>query len=266
MSTRSLLALTFLLAACDPHGPEVPDGSLDRDAMVGDSGGLLDGGSSDASVPLPTPDAGLATCDVSVCDPAVEESCPAGACVLWGAEPNCADMMPGTTGPGMPCADTTECGPGLACFEEAGAGVCARVCCPGDAMACAVGSRCGGSGVLVDGTETGWGRCLALRSCDVLRPDACEPREGCYLIEAGTRTQTECRVAGVAGAGELCVEQQECADGFFCGGVGSTTRCVRFCDVAADRCPTEEGRCVAGAHLPDGVGLCTMDATTARMQ
>jgi hypothetical protein len=131
------------------------------------------------------------------------------------------------------------------------------------AEAIASGAFCAGSGVLVDGSETSWGRCLPPRSCDVLHPErSCVAREGCYIV--GADGSTECRVAGEGGAGAVCSEQEDCQSGFFCGGIGDNRRCVRICRIGSDDCPSEEGRCIAQAHSPDGTGFCTLDAMTAR--
>ncbi|MCA9605508.1 MAG: hypothetical protein KC619_07925 [Myxococcales bacterium] len=267
MSTRAFVALAAatLVACGDPSLP--PDGGLMRDAAVGDGGGLLDGGPIDAALPAADAgvvDAGEPLCDTAACDPREPGmGCASEDCLLWGTAPTCGDGTMGRLGAGMPCTAVGQCAPGLACFQDGSAGVCGRVCCPTDGAACAVGSRCGGSGVLVDGTDTLWGQCLSVRSCDLLRADSCEAREGCYLIDA--TMMTECRIAGAAGAGEACEVQEDCRAGFFCGGVLGARRCVRICDLRADDCPTAEGRCVAQSHTVafENVGLCTLDMMTA---
>jgi hypothetical protein len=152
-----------------------------------------------------------------------------------------------------------DCMPGLACFatDTAGVGVCGRVCCPGDATGCVGDLFCAGSGILIDATQTSWGRCLPSRSCDVLDPQAvCEEREGCYVID--TQGNTECRVAGLGGAGDPCYEQQDCQSGFFCGGIGALRQCVRICAIGGIDCPIDEGVCVAQAHSPAGSGFCVL--------
>lgn len=266
MSTRPVLYLSLLaLAACDGAVP-VPDGSIERDSAVSDGGGLLDGGPSDGSLASDAgfPDGGGPICDIAVCDPRDMTSCATGSCSLRSGEPACADgTMPGVLGPESVCSDVGECGLGLACFNTMTGGICARPCCPGELIGCAVGSRCGGAGVLVDGTATGWGRCLDLRSCALLRPyEACEEREGCYLLD-GSR-MTECRIAGAGGPGDSCSVQEDCQAGFFCGGLATSLQCTRICAVTGDDCPPEEGDCVQPAHTPEGVGLCTLTAMSAR--
>jgi len=262
MSTRlALSSCLLLLGACDVSNGD-SDGSIERDSAVSDGGGLLDGGPADAGAATDAAtDAGGWLCDVSACDPRDRSSCEPGFCSLAGGEPECDDVTtPGTLGAEVACTATEECNPGLACFmaSTGAAGVCARPCCPGEAMGCAVGSRCGGSGLLADGTATAWGRCLSIRSCDPLRPAvACEAREACYLIDGSL--MTECRIAGTRGAGDSCRVQEDCE-----GGIAASLHCIRLCAVMADSCPTAEGRCVQQAHTPSGVGLCTLDAMSAR--
>ncbi|GAB5547742.1 MAG: hypothetical protein SangKO_075020 [Sandaracinaceae bacterium] len=270
MSTRSFhftwapLAAALALVACDGGPLPGSDGGPTRDAALVDGGGLLDAGASrDAGQDSGAGDvdAGALLCADAVCDPRSADGCTEGACVLWGEAAAC-QSEPGSQSLGSECTEPGACAPGLACFRDGERGVCARICCPGDGSACSDGASCGGSGELVDGSMTSWGRCLARRTCDVLDPaGTCEPREGCYIVDgAGT---TECRVAGSADAGEACEEQQDCQSGFFCGGVGSK-RCVRICELGAGECP--EGRCMAQAHSPSGTGFCTLDMMTARMR
>ena len=107
-----------------------------------------------------------------------------------------------------------------------------------------------------------WGRCLEARSCDVLAPAmSCLPGEGCYIVDALGRT--ECRVSGTAGAGESCVLPEDCAPGFFCGGL-SSRHCIRICRIGQNDCPAPEGRCIAQAHSPTGTGFCSADMTAQR--
>lgn len=262
-----LVALSLGAAGCDSGVPEIPDGARMRDAAVADGGGLLDAGATlDAAAPFDAPfDAGgSALCMVATCDPRLPATgCAVGQCSLHAADASC-ETEAGSLSAGAECTAASDCAPGLACFLAEGRGVCGRVCCPADGEACVdEGATCGGSGVLIDGTETSWGRCLARRTCDVLEPErTCEAREGCYIVDRDGAT--ECRVAGSGGPGDSCEVQEDCASGFFCGGFGPGKRCVRICRIGAGDCPTEEGRCVMQSQTPVGVGLCTLDSTSAR--
>lgn len=262
MSMRLTITCALLaLAGCDSGEPAGPDAMIVRDASLLDGSGLLDAGQASDAGPAAS-DGGSTLCEIAVCDPRSPDGCSAGSCVLWSDASSC-ETSPGGFSAGMACETTMDCAPGLACFLDGTAGTCGRVCCPGDAMACTDGAVCAGSGVLVDGTETSWGRCLPPRTCDVLRPtETCEAREGCYIVDAEGNTQ--CLVAGTGGPGEACAAQQDCQPGFFCGGIGSMRRCVRICRLGAGECPESEGRCVAQAHSPAGTGFCTVDALTAR--
>jgi hypothetical protein len=267
MSNRPHLfffALSLALFGCDGDLNPGPDASTGIDAALADGGGLLDGGRGDASA---ASDAGIdasRSCDTPEgCDPRSPDGCPSeGRCVLVSATSSC-EPTAGSLGPDDSCMYATDCAPGLACFDTPSGGRCGRICCPGDET-CVDGATCGGSGVLIDGTETHWGRCLAPRRCDVLSPsDTCEMREGCYIVDSGGNT--ECRVAGTGQADSPCAVQEDCESGFFCGGIGAT-RCVRICRIDAEDCPDDEGRCIAQAHSPAGTGFCTTDSTTLRRE
>lgn len=263
-STRlaALLVAALLTVACDGE-PQPEDAEIGRDAQVSDSGGLLDAGPSaddggqlaDAGLPDAAP-----LCQWDLCDPRAASGCTSGQCVLWSEETTCEDE-PGMLGRDVDCTEVGQCAPGLACFRVEGVGRCGRICCPGDGDACMEGESCGGSGILVDGTETRWGRCLDVRDCDVHAPETeCEDREGCYIIDLdGT---TECRVAGTAEGSDPCEVQEDCAAGFFCGGLTGLKRCVRICRLGMDDCRGLGEGCVAQAHTPPGSGLCTVDSSS----
>lgn len=265
MSTRSLLLSALLLVGCDVASPPGLDGGPARDAALADGGGLLDAGIAprDAGRDAGASDAGPSgLCWSAACDPRVPD-CTGGSCVLWGEASTC-ESTPGSYAANARCETVMDCTPGLACFLGSdGYGVCGRVCCPGDGAACVDGAVCGGSGLLVDGTPTSWGRCLPPRSCSLLRPEeTCDEREGCYIVD--TERTTECRVAGPGGPGDSCAAQTDCQAGFFCGGLPGAQRCVRICRLEANECPTAEGRCVAQRHSPEGTGFCTVDMLTGR--
>jgi len=169
----------------------------------------------------------------------------------------CSAVM-GSLEIGDPCIAVGECGPGLACFLDGRAGTCGRVCCPGD-ESCEDGTLCVGLGTLVDGVGTDWWQCQGPRPCDLFAPlEVCEPGEGCYIVEA--TGDTDCRRAGTASLDEPCVESNDCAPGFTCGGLGSARRCLKLCmlgDAGAGTCSSIEGHCRAQTYTPEGVGICT---------
>ncbi|HJL47456.1 MAG TPA: hypothetical protein RMG45_16505, partial [Polyangiaceae bacterium LLY-WYZ-15_(1-7)] len=178
-------------------------------------------------------------------------------------EPMCVPMG-GRIGEGEPCERTDQCMVGLACFRKREGGVCGRICCPASGAACdpEEEERCGGPGVLIDGSETEFGECLPPRACDVLADDACEPGESCYIVSS--RGDTDCREAGEADVGEDCEAPNDCAAGLTCSGFFEQA-CVRICALEVEgSCPADEGTCVAYAQSPEGTGLCTLDATMMR--
>ncbi|MFK7987507.1 MAG: hypothetical protein AB8I08_15915 [Sandaracinaceae bacterium] len=267
MSASLLVAACLALAAlagCDTTLQDM-DAAVRLDATA-EEGGLVDGGAtpSDSGPAVPDAslsDAGAPLCTWTTCDPRAAEGCGDDSCVLRGEAAVC-DTEPGMLGRDAECTTVSDCAPGLACFLVEGRGSCGRICCPEDETACGEDATCGGSGVLVDGTATSWGRCRPRARCDVHTPaEACEDREGCYIID-GVGT-TECRVAGEGEAGAACELQEDCTAGYFCGGVGSMKQCVRICRIGEDDCGEREA-CVAQVHTPDGSGLCATDTTAFR--
>lgn len=260
MPNRFVLLLGLFVAGCEGMHVDAPDTGPDRPPTHADGGGLLDSG-----VPIDGSrrDAGTGAgssglCEVADCDPR-RPDCESGSCVLWGEASTC-EPAAGPYPAGTPCTTVMDCAAGLACFLTHAGGECGRICCPSQPDACTDGAVCRGSGVLVDGTATSWGRCLPPQSCEVLRAEeSCEPREGCYIVD--TSGATECRVAGTGGPGDPCVAQEDCADGFFC---GFLKQCVRICRLGEGDCPPSEGRCIAQSHSPPGTGLCGMETSNAR--
>lgn len=260
---QSIAAASFLLgpglAGCGGGQGDL-DASTPRDAAfadaieIGRDAMALDAAGDAAAAT----DAGVAMCASGECDPTAGTGCESTAvCVLDDRLPACVGAVGAGTS-GVLCASELECAPGLACFRDGAGGVCARVCCPGDAMACDVGTRCSADGVLVTGVTTSWGRCAAPRACDPRTPD-CPAREGCYIRypEPGA----ECRFAGTAAVGDGCAVPEDCQPGLYCAGIGSPT-CVRVCRLDDPRsCPSAEGTCVAQAYSTEGTGVCVAAAT-----
>ena len=153
-----LVVLPFVLACAGDDGAAPPPDAAGRDASVVD-GALLDAATDagvdagadagrDARPPQPCP---------GPCDPAFGVCADGSACVLNDVEPMC--LPGGALEEDAPCFDNEDCAPGLACFLARAGGVCRRVCCPRKEGDCLEGERCGGTGLLYDGTET------AFRSC-----------------------------------------------------------------------------------------------------
>jgi hypothetical protein len=230
-------------------------GMMDSTVII-DDGGMDSALPSDAGVDASTADSAVPSC-TGDCDPREGAACgDAGVCALSGEAPVCTVV--GTKAAGASCEAVDDCLPGLGCFMRAGGGVCAAVCCPGEAT-CPTDERCTGSGILVDGTETEWWSCVGTRTCDVLQPmDACERGEGCYIVSP--EGDTDCLRAGAGEAGADCVDQNDCAAGYFCAGVTGGT-CARICEIGASTgpraCPDGEGNCQAYPYSPEGTGVCT---------
>ena len=192
------------------------------------------------------------------CDPVRGTGCAAGeTCALRGEEAAC--VVPARGGRGEPCTNVESCGTGLACFRTDGrAGVCDRVCCPG-AASCSGTEVCGGDGVLVDGTISSWGRCLAPRACALLEDAACPDREACYVVGSGG--ETECLLAGTALEGDACAAPNDCASGLVCAGAFERA-CARLCRLGLMEDPCGAGAmCVRQAYTPETVGVCVASSS-----
>ncbi len=224
--------------------PATDDGG-DSDDGGTDGGDGGDGGSTD-------------WCDVSVCDPASPTSCGAGSCKLLAETPSCE--MPGGKAVDESCDANDDCGPGLGCFRRGDSGVCATVCCAEGTNTCVgEGERCGGSGILVDGTQTQWRACIKRRDCDVLDAAAmCDDGEGCYVVSSAGLT--DCLPEGVVAVGEPCAVRNDCEPGALCLGLADRT-CRRVCELSDGifACPEDEGTCEQYAYSPAGTGVCTVD-------
>ena len=264
--TRNVWSFSLVVAALgcgDAGGDPTPrlDAGGPRDATVVDGAWPMDASGRDAGGrdAASAADAGGPTCGWTECDP-FDDRCDGDAvCRLAGDGTMCIDVVTEPVEEGGPCNTSAECEAGLACFRAGDGGVCGRPCCPDRDEVCEGESTCRGSGLLVDGTDSGWLRCT--RSCRPLAPaDACEPGEGCYIVTS--TGGTDCRSAGTAEVGDPCVEQSDCASGLFCAGLSSPT-CVRICSLgdagAGTTCPSGEGNCRAYSHSPPGTGLCTIE-------
>jgi len=248
------LPLVFTAGCGDDDGDGYVDFGMPRDAIM-----VVDGPLEDANAG----DQGMMMVDMAgpvcpgICRPDGPSGCTGEAtCVLEGAEPRCA-ATPGELEAATPCESSGQCAPGYACFQRRSGGVCGPICCEGDPSACTVGQVCRGTGILVDGTATGYRECQPPRECDVLaRPiEACQPAEGCYIISA---EETGCLAAGTGETGDDCGAPNDCAPGFACVGAFDG-RCARICRLGGSDCQDGEGSCVAYAQSPDGTGLCTPD-------
>jgi hypothetical protein len=255
-SWAALIVAGLVVAACSGGGGGMMDAGHDRDGTVLDSTLSVDDASRDAIVAdAAALDAGGAPACGGACDPRDVAACTGGHCVITADGPACgADA--GTSLAGASCEHTTDCGPGLSCFADsaAGLGVCAEVCCPGDAT-CGAERRCGGSGELVSGAITAWARCLPIRPCDLGHPElVCAAREGCYIVDA--EGHTECLIAGTALEGEPCNASNDCAAFGVCTGIVDRT-CARVCLLDMPRDCGADRRCEAQAYSPPGTGICT---------
>lgn len=242
--------VAFSLAGCPAREMVMTDAGRARDAPLVETGLMyVDAANTTNSDALMRSDTPSPYCRGS-CSPVARTGCTAD-CVLVGESSSCGTA--GLLAEGSPCSESSACGPGLACFDNGSRpATCALVCCPGD-DACGPDATCGGSGLLVGGTPTSWGRCLPQRRCNVLAATtACTDREACYIVDAlGT---TECQVAGTRLEGELCEVPNDCAPDLACVGASGRT-CVPLCALGGSGCARGK-ECVRQAYTPEGVGIC----------
>ncbi|MAQ14007.1 MAG: hypothetical protein CMN30_04325 [Sandaracinus sp.] len=251
-----ILGALAVVGCGDDDGDTPVDMAIPRDAVT-----VVDAPMADADFAI---DQGVAM-DMSAplcpgsCRPDQALGCSGEAtCVLEDARPRCAATV-GDGELGSACEATDQCAPGFACFQRRTGGVCGRICCRDDATTCEGDEVCRGTGILVDGTATGYGECQQPRTCDVLASpaDACELAEACYILSDG---ETACLAAGDRAAGEACVAANDCAAGYACVGAFEGT-CARICRLGRSDCEAVGGTCMAYATSPEGTGLCTPDAS-----
>ena len=246
--------VAFSLVGCPIRESSAPDAGRARDAPIVETGLTFPDALTASDALASRPDAPSAYCRGS-CSPIARTGCADGDCVLTGDTASCG--VAGILSEGSECIESVQCGAGLACFDNgSGSSTCELICCPGD-DSCGPDATCGGSGLLVGGVPTSWGRCLPERRCTVLAAtSACTEREACYVVDAiGT---TECRVAGARLMGEVCEVPNDCASGFACVGASAKT-CVALCSLDASTCPRAT-ECVRQAYTPSGIGICAPDA------
>ena len=135
-----------------------------------------------------------------------------------------------------------------------------RFCCPHAPRCANPNEHCGGSGRLVDGSETEYGQCVAPQDCRILGTNECGEREACYIVDA--EGKTDCRRVGSQEVGESCNKLNDCLPGLACTGLFERT-CARICELGNDSsCPSSEGTCIEYAQSPENTGLCTPTSET----
>lgn len=211
------------------------------------------------------------------CDPDDPVSCPGDAAALGctvqagrdGPQATCTPAGTGQTN--APCQSAADCAAGYACVGE-GAGQCQPYCCAGNDRCSEHGTYCAErplyqpSGTQ-DAAPLSVPVCVAADNCvNLLAPYPCTAdRQGtcpcptetvCTVVRSDATTA--CVKPGTGQAGEGC----PCAPGFVCS--ESTSTCLRLCDTASAAAPCDVGRCQHSSALPEGFGVCTLDAMGAR--
>jgi len=162
-------------------------------------------------------------CHVTVVNAAAPSAAGPGATV----EPTCA--LPGASGEGAPCTQSTDCGTTTECV---GAGTCRRYCCGGDS-ACLPNEFCD-TEPLAQAPGTLVPVCVPIRACGLLDDSdagSCSATETCAVVREENGA-TGCVPVGSARAGESC-ETEYCARGLTCIGTWAKHICYTLCHTAA---------------------------------
>jgi hypothetical protein len=243
-----------VLGACGSGGgsPFPLDMSMPDLSVI--DGTFIDEGLPDGGLDLSGPDAPTFDCQTD-CDPRTAMGCDEGMCVLYGSEPTCVTAA-GDQTVDQPCSALSDCATGLVCVQREGGSVCRPICCPVSPAGCGTDERCVANVVLGDGSTTPWGACEPRRRCNVLTGDGCIAAMGyaCYIVSS--MGDTDCKLAGIARAGEACTQQTDCAGGLFC---PAAHTCVRICAYPSGEpsCGMDEGTCASYSQSPPDTGLCT---------
>jgi hypothetical protein len=89
---------------------------------------------------------------------------------------------------------------------------------------------------------------------DILAQTGCNPGDACD-IDSGT-PPFECRAAGTTAHYDPCTAPTDCMAGASCFNVGSGSRCLPYCDIAAPGPCPGTGTCAATMPGYPGLGLC----------
>jgi hypothetical protein len=258
----ALVAAANAMIACgDDDRRGAPDAAMDRPdaASPTDSGAPADGSRPDTSTP--------SLCPPGICDLLRNGCGPGQGCYFLSPVgdpvpppiPLCQPTGTGTND--SPCANYTDCAPGLYCERDPTdtTGRCKHYCCGGSDASCPDGEVCAVTIVGPDGSDTGVGACARL-GCSLLDQD-CPGADGCYLQPDGSLICADSE-AGIAEGGG-CSLSNDCSPGLLCVDptATGTLACRRVCDATAAG-PVEAGcqatqSCTAlGVASQPNAGVC----------
>jgi hypothetical protein len=168
-----------------------------------------------------------------------------------------ACISAGNGGELAPCFASSDCGAGLACIAEGGAGLCRRYCCTsascGDDAFCELGAEIDSE--LIVPVCAPLTVCSAFDAfpCPMGHTCSCGSARACSVVKNDGRTG--CAVPGDRAAGDACsgFVQGECGAGFIC---SLSLGCLKFCQLD-DLTSCESGaKCQAPADFAPGLGVC----------
>ena len=165
----------------------------------------------------------------------------------------------GHRGDGETCADSSDCGAGLACVDLDAKAQCRPFSCGLAPITCPTGTSYQEAPLRVVGATRDDVKvpvCVPNDHCALLAPqNPCPDGEVCAA--AGNEGDTTCIVPGVGKQGETCDEARRCAEGMLCS--KHNNECVKLCHIGADNeCPVT---CQGGNNaIPKGFGICVGEA------
>ncbi|MCB9614152.1 MAG: hypothetical protein H6722_17070 [Sandaracinus sp.] len=149
--------------------------------------------------------------------------------------------------------NTNDCQEGHLCINTGpSTGECRKVCCGGNAGACAIGDICQG----VEGFDL-VGVCETPSGCSIINQTGCEGGQACVVIAGDGSSGCRAGATGTVMQGGDC-SSERCAAGFLClGAEGGPSTCGRACDPTAATSGCAEGTvCGRITGFPENLGAC----------
>ncbi len=210
-------------------------------------------GTPDAHVVMGTPDAAVPGCTPCTLSP--QCGCPAMyACDLDGSMlatggTTCRNVITMGTETST-CGSVTACAAGYTCLGALGGMACSKFCstdadCTGPGGLCEITITFGSPPMMVPGVK------VCSPNCNPLSASGCPATWGChvYYNSMDSREFTSCSASGAGGQNAACTDDSSCMAGFSCVNNGTSTVCLKNCQLTppAGTCPGASS-CVGFSH------------------
>jgi hypothetical protein len=193
-----------------------------------------------ATDPLSGPEEPINYAASDACSVSPQAKCPADhTCVVATLDGDTTCASAGSTPLGGPCSISSDCSPGLACFDTTCRAFCREPSdCDGDAQACL--------GVLLNEQPVkNWNVCSL--PCDPGNPQSADAARGTFACpegrscldlypDLGPMGSTDCFEAGEGREHAPCEGMIDCAPGFVCLNDAGSPSCRRLCMEDASSC------------------------------